>query len=721
MNRKEPGEHEGCGLWRAIVPVIILFLFLAVPANAENSYSGETGYGHGGEELVSVASQEGEPLRETPVITSVITGEEIRRMGARTLNEVLLTVPGFSDIQDHNEIYSSLRSIYGSAQQKILVLRDGHRLNMRFYSEANFGPAIGLDNVERVEIMRGPGSALYGDVATAGVINIITRDAKKVDGQELTAGAGSYGQLKTGYVYGRDLGRDRDLLFFGSVYKSDGEKKRVAADRDGGVPPAAGVTVLDRIGGGSVTPPHDVGLKYRSGNFQFSASHRTEHYTMPRAGGGGTGQLIDLDAYRKFEGIEPGMQSAFWHSELKYGAEVFGDGELVLRPYYDEASFLDNEPQYRAGETGSGLDKGYTMKHREIAYGFQGSVSKPYRTAGWGGGSILGGIQAEQMDLQYSWDVQRDTAAAVYSMGTPGMLPAGKEHSYAAYTQLRHKFTKQYLLNAGVRYDYKSRAQGYDPVDNVSPLAALIYMPDDKLSFRASYGRSFSDAPYWYRFNRGGGSGYLGSGALKPEVLDSCQVSAELYAGNGISHRLNFFHNEYNNVIYRSGAVYLNTGAFKLNGAEYEAGIKRPNLAVRAQYTFQYALDRSSGYLIKSNMIANIPQHTGSVVLDYAPWRGGDARLAKNLWLNYTLRFVGREYAPVTTPAGSGSRDLTHTSPAYWLSNAGLSFEDFLWKQLTFRFHVYNLFNRQYTQGGSVSIPYEQPGRWYLAQFTLKL
>src|SRR3989344_7340132 len=103
------------------------------------------------EEYAIVASQEEEPLKETPVITNVVTADAIRRMGARTINDVLLTIPGFSRIQDHNEYYSALRGIYGSSQQKILVLRDGHRLNSRVYSEANFGPALGPHNIKRIQ------------------------------------------------------------------------------------------------------------------------------------------------------------------------------------------------------------------------------------------------------------------------------------------------------------------------------------------------------------------------------------------------------------------------------------------------------------------------------------------------------------------------------------------------------------------------------------------
>ena len=116
---------------------------MAVPASAQGAAGKDELFATMADEMVVVASQQEEPLRETPVITSVITAEEIKRMGARTLNEVLLTVPGFTRIHDHNEFYSALRGIYGSSQRKILVLRDGHRLNMRFYSEANFGPAIG--------------------------------------------------------------------------------------------------------------------------------------------------------------------------------------------------------------------------------------------------------------------------------------------------------------------------------------------------------------------------------------------------------------------------------------------------------------------------------------------------------------------------------------------------------------------------------------------------
>ena len=175
--------------------------------------------------LVTVASQHEEPLREAPVITSVVTAEEIRRMGARTLNDVLLTLPGFSHVQDHNEYYAAFRGIYGSSQQKILVLRDGHRLNSRSYSEANFDYAISLDNVERIEVLRGPGGSLYGDVALTAVVNIVTRSGEDIDGWETTAGAGSWGQRRFSLVAGKRLGPGESLTLSAAGFKADGEPK----------------------------------------------------------------------------------------------------------------------------------------------------------------------------------------------------------------------------------------------------------------------------------------------------------------------------------------------------------------------------------------------------------------------------------------------------------------------------------------------------------------
>lgn len=670
---------------------------------------------------VVAASQELEPLYEAPVITSIITGDQIKKMGARTLNEVLLTIPGFSRIQDHNEYFSALRGVYGSSQQKILILRDGHRLNSRSYSSANFGPSIALHNIKRIEVMRGPGATLYGDVATSGVINIVTKDGRDVVGSELTVGAGGYGQIKTEYLYGLELGEDRDLTVFGSAYRSNGQVKSVSAGRDGGVPSQPGTTTLDRFDGPS--PPHDVGIKYRSGDYQFMAAHRLEIYTMPRAGAGGTGQLIELEDYRKFEGVGPGASFEFWHSELKYAPTVLDDVKLTIRPYYDAMTTVGSEPQKRKGEAGTapGQAKGFAVKWHEVSYGGEVSAAKPYELS-WGQGTVLGGVQAEQMDMRYSWNIHSpDAAHADYFIGTPEILPPGHEQSYALFSQIKHRFSPKWLVNFGARYDYKRRIRGYY-ISQFSPRAAIVYTPWERVNVRAGYGRSFSDAPYWYRYNQLGGGGYTGSADLKPEKLNSYQLSFEIERPRALNNRLNLFYNDYDSVIYRDAAGnYLNSGSVKLRGVEYEIAWEAPAISARANATYQRALASSSGYAVADNYLEDVPQILGNALVDYAPlWNtAASSSWARGLWLHCALRYVGRQYSPITTPAASGSRNPDHAVPAAWLSNAGVSLEN-VWRTLTLRFHVYNLFDREYTQGGSVSIPYEQPGRWWLAQASYK-
>ncbi len=671
---------------------------------------------------VVAASQEIESLHEAPVITSVITGEQIKKMGARTLNEVLLTIPGFSRIQDHNEYFSALRGVYGSSQQKILVLRDGHRLNSRSYSSANFGPSIGLHNIKRIEVMRGPGATLYGDVATAGVINIVTKDGREVNGSELNVGAGDYGQIKLDYLYGRDLGEGRDLTLFGSIYRTTGEKKGVPASRDGGAAPRDGFTTLDRFG--ELNAPHDVGIKYRSGETSLMVNHRLEQYTMPRSGAGGTGQLVDPAEFRKFEGVGLGASFDTWHSELKYAPTVFDDVKLTIRPYYDTMTTLGGEAQRRQGEAGTapGYAKGFTVKWHEASYGAEVSAAKPYDLA-WGQGTALGGVQAEQMDMQYSWNIHSpDATHADYYIGTPEILPPGHERSLALFSQVKHRFNPKWLANVGARYDYKWRIRNYY-VEQISPRAALVYTPLERVSVRASYGRSFADAPYWYRYNQLGGGGYTGSADLKPEKLNSYQLSVEIERPQALSNRLNLFYNDYESVIYRDAlGNYQNSGVVKFRGIEYEIGWEGTALMARANATYQRALNSSTGYSVSGGRLEDVPSIMGNALIDYAPLKAtaSGPSWSRGLWLHYAVRYVGRQYSPITTTAAtSGTRDSDYSVPAAVLSNAGFSLENF-WRALTVRFHVYNLFDQQYTQGGSVAIPYEQPGRWWLAQVSCK-
>jgi outer membrane receptor for ferrienterochelin and colicin len=146
---------------------------------------------------IAVASKINMTQRESPGIISVINRTEIMNSGARDLIDILLTVPGFgiaSDVQNTAGI--GIRGSWAH-EGKVLMLVDGQEFNENLYSTLQLGNHFPVEQIERIEIIRGPGSATYGGYAELGVINIITRSAADVNG---VAASVSYGQMEKAYA-----------------------------------------------------------------------------------------------------------------------------------------------------------------------------------------------------------------------------------------------------------------------------------------------------------------------------------------------------------------------------------------------------------------------------------------------------------------------------------------------------------------------------------------
>ncbi len=121
-----------------------------------------------------------ESIRDVPGAVSVFTHDQIQRMGFDYLHELLNLVPGYQSQRTgnftQNYAYSSRGRRNETQAKEILVIMDGRTLNDSRTSSANMTlPLILLEQIERVEIIRGPGSAIYGSSAFTGVINIVTR------------------------------------------------------------------------------------------------------------------------------------------------------------------------------------------------------------------------------------------------------------------------------------------------------------------------------------------------------------------------------------------------------------------------------------------------------------------------------------------------------------------------------------------------------------------
>jgi outer membrane receptor protein involved in Fe transport len=176
-------------------------------------------------EEVEIASLKPQSVEEAPGIVSVITAQQIKDMGARNLNDVLKTVPGFQFAIPSPQYYAETYIVRGLKQTdntRILVMMDGVPLNDAYYGQSflNWGD-MPLNNVKRIEIIRGPGSALYGTYAFLAVINIITNKAEDVNGVELSAEGGSWNTKHFYTLAGKQFG-DFSLSGYVDYIKSDG-------------------------------------------------------------------------------------------------------------------------------------------------------------------------------------------------------------------------------------------------------------------------------------------------------------------------------------------------------------------------------------------------------------------------------------------------------------------------------------------------------------------
>ena len=147
------------------------------------------------ETYVLTPSRIPEKIKKTAATITVITDRQIRQMGARHIMDVLQTVPGIGlyYVWDGSYIIDVRGFGAGFSNNHILFMINGHPLYDNYVGGAGyFHDTHIIDNIKRIEVVRSPGSALYGANAFLGVINIITKEAEDIDGVELTTRAGSY-------------------------------------------------------------------------------------------------------------------------------------------------------------------------------------------------------------------------------------------------------------------------------------------------------------------------------------------------------------------------------------------------------------------------------------------------------------------------------------------------------------------------------------------------
>jgi outer membrane receptor protein involved in Fe transport len=431
---------------------------------------------------VSTASRFEQRASDAPSAVRVITAEEIRAFGWRTLADALGSLPGLFSSYDRSYTYLGARGFLrpGDYGSRFLLLVDGHRLNEPIYEQATGGYEfpVSVDLIERIEYVPGPGSSVFGSNAFFGVINVITRRGADYDGAQATVEAGSYGHRRVAAHYGRSgaggdlligvgfLDVDGDDLYF-PEFDTPEDNHGVAQGRDG---ERARKFFLKAERG-----PLTLSLIHSNREKDTPTASYAQRFNDPRSRERDEWSLLGLN-YR-------GQPNATTQTNAH---ALFGAYDYRGAFVYDYPPVTVNRDVGRARWIGVG-----------------GSVV----TTAFAGHKLLFGVDA-QFDLkrdQYNFD--EDPYAEYLADERSG-------HRAGIFVQDEMALGENLLLNAGLRYDRDSTSGG-----NVSPRVALIKHWSPDATLKLIYGSAYrSPNAYELYYHAEGDEDGNGSQLANPDL-----------------------------------------------------------------------------------------------------------------------------------------------------------------------------------------------------------
>lgn len=649
---------------------------------------------------VTTASRQSESFLKTPVPITVITRRMIDVIGARNIKELLTTyVPGMTSVEDHNEMNISMRGVYTSSQQKILFLLNGHRLNSRAYSMANPDYGINLDRVKQIEVLRGPGSSLYGNVSLTAVVNIITIEGGEFDGTQLKLLTGNNKQFYVGGVSGVGLGSNKDVLAWGHFYQADGEERKLSATSDySSNTTEDGVAYL-----GGAQSNYDVGVQAQLGKFDFLFNSRKGKIQQPFSDGGGTGEFYDEDDYEDILGEEPGTGQEMQHLKIGYSSSIGKSIEFELDVYADKSNLVSNH-----------IASPLTAGNLAVFWWDRDAGGIAQFTYQYNKGNVLLGAQVDWMsvyDSYFAASVNIPGVLDTYLDTTIPLLEQGEEIIYSGFTQWKHFIRDNVIINSGLRYDNKKRHEGKN-IMAISPRFALIVEASKNQNIKFSFGKSFVDAPYWYRYNSL--ASYSGSRNLKPENLYAIQLTLDSRMFDSkLMNNFNAYYQSVTDIIFRDPNAqptdphYQNAGHLNSWGIEEQVTYKVGHFDLNINATYQHVI-YAKDYSVNGKNVANVPRFTSNLI--------GTYHITDNVFVNMVAKYISSQFSPVTALGNDVSIPDYYVDQAIVL-NAGVNAAI---KDLVLDLRVRNLTDTRYYQGGSTRYAYPQEGRWITASIMYK-
>lgn len=519
------------------------------------------------------ASRFDQAVTEAPASVSVITANEIAAYGWVTLSDLLRSVRGFYVTNDRSYHLLGTRGFSrpGDYNSRVLLLIDGIRVNENVFGAALIGTEslVDLATVDRVEVIRGPASSLYGTNAFFGIINVITQRGRARSGVQLAAEVGSQG------------GR-------GATVTAGGRTRR-------------GIEML-----GSVSRRSTAGQSLRFSEF-----------AVP---GGPDGTISNRDGEQRdrlFGKLE-------WGPLALEGIVNLRDRNVPTAPY---GSDFNLEPMTVTDESQS-----YAIRYQQVPVGgtsFAASVSLSQYD--FNARIPLSGVMFDQHahgrwvigEAQYTRTVMQQHRLVVGASYTHSqrldesldmeagesqlLFDNGGDHTKAAFALAEVRLGERLLLNGGVRFDH-TPSHGH----NWSPRGALIFKTGESSALKLLYGNAFR-APNSFERSYDDGMSQKANEALTPERVSTSELLLEQLVSRHVKLTASVYHYEARQLIDIAGdpvdhmLQYHNIGVVSGSGIETEAELDLGRLTGRASYALQRASNPDG-----TGDLSNSPQHLGA-------------------------------------------------------------------------------------------------------------